>query len=226
MLRWLPESISTYGYRIDHVIQVIFIIVGVWFLLVEGVLIYFVIRYRRRAGQIEKTATFQAGTSFTSLLWVLVPAVLILGFDLGIDIVQGPVWDEIKLSLPVSDQTIRIKGRQFLWEFTEPGRDGLLDTKDDIQTQNQLTVPVHAKILFELQSADVIHSLWIPNLRLKQDAVPGRTIQGWFETTKEGTYPIACAELCGSGHGVMKGELHVVSTADYRKWMEASYREP
>jgi cytochrome c oxidase subunit 2 len=96
----------------------------------------------------------------------------------------------------------------------------MLDTSDDIQTLNQLTIPVARKIQFELLAEDVLHSLWIPNLRLKQDAVPGRTIRGWFEATKEGTYPIACAELCGSGHGTMKGELHVLGPPDYEKWLK------
>ncbi|MBI1909465.1 MAG: cytochrome c oxidase subunit II [Deltaproteobacteria bacterium] len=217
MLHWLPENISTYGHRIDGILQAIAWIVGVWFLLVEAVLFYFLIRYRRRPGV---SATYQPGTKWRPLLWLLVPAILILGFDLGIDFMQGPVWTEIKQSLPQPDQTIRIKGRQFVWEFTHPGRDGRLDTADDILATNQLTVPINTKIQFELQSADVIHSLWIPNLRLKQDAVPGRTIPGWFEATKEGTFPVACAELCGSGHGVMKGEMRVLNAANYQKWLE------
>ncbi|MDO8462546.1 MAG: cytochrome c oxidase subunit II [Deltaproteobacteria bacterium] len=216
MLGWFPENISTYGHGIDHVIQVIYYIVGAWFLLVEGVLFYFLIRYRKKKGV---PAVYEPGSTWKALLWVFIPAVLILGFDLGIDWAQAPVWDEIKLSLPLPEQVVRVTGRQFVWEFVQAGPDGKLDTADDIATVNQLTVPIHAKVQFELLAADVIHSLWIPNLRLKQDAVPGRTIKGWFEATKEGTYPIACAELCGSGHGVMKGELHVLNPVDYQRWL-------
>lgn len=218
MFHWLPENISTYGDHIDSVMRIIYYIVGAWFVLVEAVIFYFIFRYRKKVGV---QATYQTGTTFKALLWVLLPAVLILGFDLGIDIVQGPVWNEIKIHLPVNpDQIIRIQGRQFVWEFTQPGPDGHIDTPDDIQTLNQLTVPVHKIIQFELTAADVIHSFWVPNLRLKQDAVPGRTIRGWFEATKEGTYIIGCAQLCGSGHGVMRGELHVINEADYQKWSE------
>lgn len=224
MLGWLPENVSTYGHKIDHVIRVIYYIVGAWFLLAEGLFLFFILKYRRRPGV---AAAWQPGTTLRALAWILIPAVAVVGFDIGIDIVQGPVWDEIKIALPSQpDQVVRIKGRQFVWECTHPGADGRLDTSDDIQTLNQLTVPVHAKIQFELQSADVLHSLWIPNLRLKQDAVPGRTIKGWFEATKEGTYPIACAELCGSGHGTMKGELHVLNETDYQKWMQENSPQP
>ncbi|MBI2082131.1 MAG: cytochrome c oxidase subunit II [Deltaproteobacteria bacterium] len=217
MTSWLPEDISTYGHGIDHTIRVIYYIVGAWFVLTEAVLFYFIIRYRKRK---TTTATYQPGTTFKALAWILLPAALILVFDLGIDLVQGPVWNEIKIYLPTADQTVRIKGRQFVWEITHPGADGKLETPDDIQILNQLVVPVHKKIQFELQSEDVLHSLWIPNLRLKQDAVPGRTIKGWFEATKEGIYPLACAELCGSGHGTMKGQLQVLNETDYQNWLK------
>ncbi|HSA59151.1 MAG TPA: cytochrome c oxidase subunit II [bacterium] len=218
MMQWFPENISTYGQGVDHVIQVIYWIVGAWFVVVEGLFLYFILRYRRKDGV---RAAYEPGTSGKALAWILIPAVVILGFDVGIDLVQGPVWNEIKLTLPAKpDQIIRIKGKQFVWDITHPGRDGALDTADDIQTLNQLNVPLNAKIVFELTAEDVIHSLWLPNLRLKQDAVPGRTIKGWFQATKEGDYPLACAELCGSGHGTMRGQLHVLNPADYQKWLD------
>lgn len=218
MLDSLPENIATYGASIDNVIRLIYYIVGAWFVVTEAVLIYFVLRYRKRAGQ---KASYQPGTTLAALAWILVPAALVLAFDLGIDFIQGPAWNEVKLTLPEHpNQKIRVIGRQFVWDFTHAGKDGELGTVDDIQTLNQLTVPVNSTVLFELGAADVIHSLWIPNLRLKQDAVPGRMIRGWFEATREGTYPIACAELCGSGHGIMKGELHVLSASDYTKWLD------
>lgn len=217
MMHWFPENISIYGHRIDSVMQMIYWIVMPWFVLTEGVLIYFIFRYRRREG---RKAGYAAGTTWKALAWVLVPATLVLMFDLWIDAMQAPVWDEIKIEQPEPDQVIRVTGKQFVWEFVHPGPDNRLDTADDIQTLNQLTVPVNSKIQFELLAADVLHSFWVPHLRLKQDAVPGRNIKGWFEAIKEGTYPIACAELCGSGHGFMKGELHVLSQENYRKWLK------
>lgn len=223
MMQWLPQSISTFGPKIDHVIYTIYVIVGVWFLLVEGILFYFLFRYRKKAGV---KAGFVPGNTLASLAWVLVPAVIILGFDIGIDLVQGPVWHEIKIDRPANpDQRIKISGRQFAWEFTLPGKDGQLGTADDIESLNILAVPVGKKVQFALRSKDVIHSFWVPSLRLKQDAVPGREILGWFDTNKEGTYIIGCAELCGSGHGMMRGELRVLNEADYQKWLSENSPE-
>lgn len=222
MLDWLPENISTYGGRIDDVIRTIYYIVGVWFVLTEAVLFYFIVRYRRSR---NPSAHYQPGTSWKALAWILLPAVLILWFDLAIDIVQAPVWREIKETLPPSELTVRITGKQFVWEIVHPGPDGDLDTEDDIETLNELAVPVHSKVQFELEAADVVHSLWIPHMRLKQDAVPGRRIKGWFEATKEGVYPIACAELCGSGHNLMQGRLRVMDPAGYQDWLKENIQE-
>jgi cytochrome c oxidase subunit II len=79
-------------------------------------------------------------------------------------------------------------------------------------------VPVNKVVHVHLGSEDVIHSFFIPNLRFKQDMVPGRTVTGWFEATKPGRYELPCAELCGFGHSGMKGWLHVHSAEDYAKW--------
>ncbi|MBI4196738.1 MAG: cytochrome c oxidase subunit II [Deltaproteobacteria bacterium] len=217
MLDWLPENISTYGGAIDHVIRTIYYIVGAWFVLAEVVFLFFIFKYRRRPG---RSATYQPGTSLKALAWILLPVALILGFDLAIEVVQAPVWEEIKQQLPIADYKVRVRGRQFVWDITHPGADGQFDSADDIQAVNQLVVPVNRKIVFELEAADVIHSLWIPHLRLKQDAVPGRTIRGWFEATQTGVFPLACAELCGSGHGMMKGELHVLNQPDFEQWIK------
>lgn len=217
MLSWLPENISTFGPKIDSVIETIYYIVGAWFILAQAVLFYFLFRYRRQKNQ---KAAYVTGHGVKSLAWVFVPVILVLGFDLGIDIIQASVWDEVKIHLPENpDQVIRISGKQFAWEFVHPGPDNKLDTKDDIKTLTDLYVPVNKKIVFQLQAQDVLHSFWVPTLRLKQDAVPGRTIMGWFEVIKTGTYEIACAELCGLGHGKMKGWLHILSEADYQKWV-------
>lgn len=217
MLGWLPENISTYGHKIDHVIEVIYYIVGVWFILAQAVLFYFLFFYRKK---VAPKAVYERGMGLKKLAWILIPVTLVVGFDLGIDIIQGPVWDEIKIHLPQNpDQIIQITGKQFAWDFITPGVDNKLGTGDDIKTTTDLYVPVNQKIIFELNAVDVLHSFWVPQLRLKQDAVPGRTIKGWFEATKVGEYDIACAELCGVGHGNMKGRLHVLRVEDYQRWM-------
>jgi cytochrome c oxidase subunit 2 len=84
-------------------------------------------------------------------------------------------------------------------------------------------VPVNQVVRIELTSKDVIHSFFVPNLRLKQDAVPGRTIHVWFQAREPGTYAIPCAELCGFGHSGMQGTLTVESEADFHKWLKDQY---
>src|SRR5204863_4475080 len=90
---------------------------------------------------------------------------------------------------------------------------------DDVKFDNDLHVPVHKVIRLVIASKDVIHSFFIPNMRFKQDAVPGRQIINWFEGTKPGKYELPCAELCGFGHSGMKGWLYVMTPDDYAHWV-------
>ena len=115
---------------------------------------------------------------------------------------------------------VQVKAKQFNWEFTYAGPDGKFGTADDITSENELHVPINQVVRLTLTSADVIHSFFAPNLRLKQDVVPGRTIPAWFEATTIGSYPIACTELCGFGHYSMAGTLVVQSPQDYAQWLK------
>jgi len=216
MLRWFPENISTFGGDIDGVFALIYYVVGFWFLLTEGVLFYFIFRYRRRPGQ---PARYVRGERLTEVAWVLVPAAIVLMLDLGIDAASGPVWARVKEQQPPGGVDVRATGKQFNWEFTYPGPDGKFDTPDDLTMDNELHVPVGQNVHVVLRSKDVIHSFFIPNVRLKQDVLPGRTIKAWFNATKTGTYEIACAELCGFGHYNMRGFLTVHSADDYQRWV-------
>ncbi|UCE85836.1 MAG: cytochrome C oxidase subunit II [Deltaproteobacteria bacterium] len=223
MLNWLPEAASSYAGDFDRLLSTINWITGVWFLLAEAVLIYLVIRYRRRPG---RRAAYLPANSLRSMSFVLVPCAVILGFDLLLDGVSAPVWDEIKLQLPPHDEQVRIQGEQWAWRITYPGPDGQFDTADDIETVNDLRVPNDKVILFELTAKDVLHSLWIPELRLKQDAVPGRTIRGWFRPTREGEFEVICAEICGFAHSMMKGSLRIESAREYERWLASKAAEP
>ncbi|MFO1464482.1 MAG: cytochrome c oxidase subunit II [bacterium] len=217
MVHWLPENISSYGVRMDAVFSNIYYIVGAWFLLAEAIFFISLVAFRRRKG---RKASYLPGHSWKAMSWVLIPAVLVLGFDLVMDHEQVPVWREIKENMPPPDQKILVKGKQFVWDITHAGPDGKLGTADDKQTMNQLYVPVDQVVEVDLQSEDVIHSFWIPNMRFKQDVVPGRSIKGWFKAIKTGDYKIGCAELCGVGHGNMGGWIHVLSAENYQKWLK------
>jgi cytochrome c oxidase subunit 2 len=198
----------------------IYYITGVWFFLTYGVIIVFLIRYRRQEGQ---KAAYVRGDSLTQVSWLLVPLLIVLALDLWIDFQGSEVWAKIKIDAPSSDLLVGVTGKQFNWEIAYPGPDGKLGTADDLEMENELHVPVNKVVHVILRSKDVIHSFFLPNLRLKQDVMPGRTIEAWFEATKPGRYPLPCAELCGFGHSGMEGSLIVHSLDEYEKWVQKNW---
>lgn len=217
MFDWFPKTISTFGEDIDSVFWLIFYIVGAGFILGEAVLIYFAIRYRRKEGQ---RAAYHTGEKLSELAWILVPAAIVLVLDFGIDFAGGEAWSKVKGEIPASDTQVIVTGKQFNWNFTYPGRDRKFATDDDLTMENELHVPVGKVIALVLKSDDVLHSFFVPTLRLKQDCIPGRSIPAWFEATETGEYEIGCAELCGYGHYTMRGFLFVHSDEEYAKWIQ------
>ncbi len=217
MSSWLPESVSTYGGDIDAIFHLIYYVTGAWFFLTLGVTILFLIRYRRREG---RRATYVHGNTLAQSAWILVPGLIVLLMDFWIDFRSAEVWAKVMGRMPSSDLRVQVTAKQFNWEMLYPGPDGQFGTADDLLLDNELHVPVHKVVRVTLKAKDVIHSFFLPNLRLKQDAVPGREIEAWFEATKPGRYEIPCAELCGFGHSGMKGWLTVHPPDEYQKWVK------
>jgi cytochrome c oxidase subunit 2 len=217
MMRWLPENVSTYGGDIDSIIRLIYYITLAWFFLTLGAILLFLVLYRRREG---RKATYIRGDKPGEAAWILIPAFIVLVLDLWIDFHGAEVWAKVKGRVPPSDLRIQVTAKQFNWEVRYPGPDGKFGTADDLQLENELHVPVNKVVRVVLKSKDVIHSFFLPNLRLKQDAVPGREIEAWFQATKPGRYEIPCAELCGFGHSGMNGWLHVHPADEYQKWVK------
>jgi len=214
MFDYLPSPASTFAGDMDSLLYLIYYIVGAWGIALHVLLFYMFVRFRRREG---KPAQYFVGRG-RQLAWVLVPAILVLGLDLWIDVRGAAVWAAVKEDIPEGEFLVRVTGKQFNWTMTYPGPDGEFDTDDDYQAENALHVPVDTEILIELRSEDVLHSFFLPHMRLKQDAIPGRMIPVWFEAMKTGKYPIACAELCGFGHTTMYGRLSVDSPEEWRAW--------
>jgi cytochrome c oxidase subunit II len=213
MLGWLPHNISTYGADIDWLFSLIQWITGVIFLGVMGALLAFVVKYRHREG---RRATYTHGSTALEVLWTIVPAIILIVLFM----LSQSIWWSIKGSVPDSNFQVHVTAKQFNWEVTYPGPDGQFGTDDDLTLENELHVPINTVVVVTLQSMDVIHSFFLPNLRLKQDAVPGREIRAWFEATEPGRYELPCAELCGFGHSGMLGYLTVYSPEDYSKWVK------
>ena len=216
MHRWLPENVSTFGGKVDEIFYLIYYITGVTFFGVMIALIAFLIMYRHQEG---RRATYTHGNTTLEIAWTIAPAVILvlLGF------ISKARWDEIKGPPPPADVIVRVTAMQFNWEVLYPGPDGQFDTKDDYQVLNDLHVPENKVVHVHLRSKDVIHSFFLPNLRLKQDALPGKEITVWFEATKAGEYPIPCAELCGFGHSGMMGRLFVDDPTAYEQWRKEKW---
>jgi cytochrome c oxidase subunit 2 len=215
MHAWFPENISTYGADLDGVFFLIYYIVGFWFVLSELAILYFLVRYRRQEGQ---KAEYVRGDRWRQLVWILAPAAVVMVLDLGIDAAGARVWEEVKTERPKADLHLNVTAKQFEWLITYPGADGQLGTDDDFKRDTELHVPTGKNVVVTLRSEDVVHSFFLPNVRLKQDVVPGRAIDVWFNVIKPGTYELACAELCGLGHYNMRGLLVVHTPEDFARW--------
>ncbi len=213
---WFPHDISTFGPQIDWLFLLIFwIVVAVW-AAVSITMVVFMIKYRTRPG---RKAEYIEGNQRLEIVWTSATAVImvVLAF------LSRSTWAEIKENGPPGEVFYKVTAKQFNWEVTYPGPDGKLGTKDDVTVENEFHVPVGKVARIDLTSKDVIHSFFVPNMRLKQDAVPGRIIHVWFEAKEKGTYEIPCAELCGFGHSGMKGSLTVESEEDFEKWLKGQY---
>jgi cytochrome c oxidase subunit 2 len=219
-LDWLPENISTYGGEIDSIFWMIYYITLVWFVVTVGTLLAFVLLFRRRDG---RRAAYITGERLSQAAWILVPTALVLVLDLWIDFRGGDAWAKIKLHVPPSELQVQVTGKQFNWEILYPGPDGRFGTADDLQIDNELHVPVNKVVGATLKSKDVIHSLFLPNLRLQQNVIPGREFQAWFQATKTGVFEIPCTELCGFGHSGMVGHLTVHTAEEYDQWVKEQW---
>jgi cytochrome c oxidase subunit II len=237
-LWWTPELASVHGRAIDDQLVFTLAIAGIVFLLAHFALGYFAWRYR---GGNQERARWLEGNHKLEAIWTVATALLFIG--LGI---QGnAVWARyLSETIPDDAISIEISAQQFAWNIRYPGADGRfgrtdprriddstgnyvgLDPADsagadDIVTQNVLAIPAGRAVRIMLRSKDVIHSFFVPQFRVKQDAVPGLTIPIHFTATKPGEYEVACAELCGMQHHKMRARLQVLSESEFQNWLKA-----
>jgi cytochrome c oxidase subunit 2 len=212
----LPAA-STYARDIDFVFALILVLVGFWFLLSEVVFFWLIFRFRKRDGQ---RAQYIAGEIKSEKRWITIPHFLVLLCDVVIIVFAVRVWYDVKQALPPAQETVRVVAQQWAWTFVHPGPDAQLDTPDDIAKINELHVRNDTLYHFQLTSKDVLHSFSVPVFRLKQDAIPGRVITGWFHPNRPGQYDIQCTEICGIGHGLMPARLFVETAEQHAAWMQ------
>jgi cytochrome c oxidase subunit 2 len=216
MLERYLTAASTYAHSIDHLFILIAVIVGFWLIAAETMLFALVFRFRAKDGRPTQYIT---GEEKHLKRWITIPHMLVLVCDVVIIVGAISVWYHIKQDMPVADETVRVIGQQWAWSFQQAGPDGVMDTADDIRSVGELHVKVNTTYHFELVSRDVVHSFAIPAFRLKQDALPGRTITGWFRPNRLGTYDIQCTQMCGIGHAMMAGRIIVETPQDHAAWL-------
>jgi cytochrome c oxidase subunit 2 len=219
MIESMVQQASSYAADIDGLFLLILVLVGFWFLMAEVLFFWLIWKFRAKDGQKSEYLT---GKEKHIKRWVTIPHALVLVCDVFIIIGAVQVWYNVKQRLPEADTEIRVIGQQWAWVFQHPGEDGALDTEDDIYTTDDLYVENEKTYHFQLTSRDVLHDFSVPVFRLKQDAVPGRTITGWFQPTQTGTFDIQCAEICGIGHGVMAGRINVQDATEHAAWVAAN----
>jgi len=238
---WLPNFYTEFGGEVMTLWWVIFVITMILFIGVWGAMGMFIWKYRRRAADGRAKAYYTHGSHKLEVAWTLIPTAILLVIALWSNV----SWARVKQTTPDASEiglTLKVVAQQFSWNIFYPGEDGLIDTPDDIKMDRVFCVPLDENILIKLTSQDVIHSLFIPNMCVKQDAVPGFVGNVWFRperasdpgpdgrynpSTIEGLarddrpYEIACAELCGYLHHTMVGYLTVLPRVEWNEWMGA-----
>ncbi|MFQ5739935.1 MAG: cytochrome c oxidase subunit II [Acidobacteriota bacterium] len=234
---WLLPVASHHGAQIDRMMTYLLFTSGAILLAGHLVLGYFVWRF---SGQ--RRVTKRMSGRKTERRWSFaLGVVMALVAEGGVLVLGLPVFDEFYQTPPPSDAVqVEVTGEQFAWNFRYPGSDekfgrsdpGLITldnalgldendsaARDDLVLLGELFLPVNRAAHLRLRSKDVLHSFFLPHLRVKQDLVPGMTLHIWFRPTRVGTYEVACAELCGFGHFKMRGLLHVVTEEEFDQFL-------
>jgi len=227
---WFPynqEAVSTIGRQIDDLFHLILVIVSVTFIGVNIALGYVLWTGAEAATNGQKKALFTHGSHALEVIWTIVPS----GILLFIALYQMDVWAQFRFKSQAPrklDIIAEVTARQFEWRIRYPARGKKLmptPQPDDIYTVNDLRVPSGLPVGISLRTDDVQHSFFVPEFRIKQDAVPKLVIPIWFEVTKPGDYDLVCAELCGWGHYKMKARVKATSETEFEKWRSEAASE-
>jgi cytochrome c oxidase subunit 2 len=206
LIPWLPTSASKEMDRITFVFWFATVICIGIFALVASVIIYSVITFRA-APEDESDGPSIHGHTGLEIMWTVVPAVLVIAIGVVSAIVLSENGNAGTNPLPV-----KVFAQQFAWRFEYPDSKNL--------KSGELVLPVGRSVKLDLQSADVIHSFWVPEMGQKQDLVPGIHTHLVITPTREGTFALICTELCGLGHATMRASVRVVSPAKFAAWVK------
>jgi cytochrome c oxidase subunit II len=202
---WFPSQGSTQAEQIDTLYDVLLIVSVPVFVLVMTVAIYCVIAFRAKPGDMGDGAHIHGNTKL-EVIWVTIPFMIVT----ALAVYGWIVLDDIEAAKP-NELVVNVTGEQFAWSFDYP---------DENVKSNELVLPVDRPVHFQIHAKDVLHSFWVPDFRMKQDAVPGIETNTRATPDKLGTYPVVCAELCGLGHSTMRQQVRVVPVAEWEEWVK------
>ena len=203
---WLPEQASAEAGPSDDLYNALAVVSVFIFAIVMSILLVSVARFRRRYGD-EGDGVPIHGHTGLEIIWTAIPAVIVLGAAIFSAVVLADIEDE-----EPGTKTINVTAEQFAWTFGYPG-EGVLKV-------GELHLVKDTPYLFRLRAKDVLHSFWVPEFRLKKDAVPGMTTIVRVKPTRTGTYALVCAELCGLGHSTMRARVVVQDQAAFDRWVD------
>jgi cytochrome c oxidase subunit 2 len=203
---WFPAQASTAAGDIDTLYDVLLVVSVPIFVLVMAVALYSVYAFRVKPGDMSDGAPIHGNTRL-EIIWVTIPLIIVTVLAaygwIVLDDIEAKKSDTL---------VVHVTGQQFAWSFEYPGQGKL--------QSNQLVLPKDRPVHFKINSKDVLHDFWVPEFRLKSDAVPGITTDVRLTPTRLGSYPVVCAELCGIGHSTMRQTVRVIPAAAFDSWVE------
>jgi cytochrome c oxidase subunit 2 len=209
---WFPVNAANSTKQIDTLWDVLLIVSVPIFVLVMTVAIYSVIRFRARPGDTGDGAPIHGSTRL-EVVWVLVPFIIV-------SVLAAYAWivlDDVEAK-KANELKVTVVGQQFAWHFQYP-------QYGNVQS-DQLYMPKDRPVAFDVTTKDVLHSFWMPSMRLKTDAVPGLTTHIRLTPSRLGTYDVVCTELCGLGHSTMRQSAHVVDSQTFSEWVSKQKPPP
>lgn len=216
-----PKDISLSGHLIDYLFHYTTVFNIFFFTLVCIGLFGFSYLYAQKKH--PKAYYTHGNKKIHIIVATVIGAFVFFAIDLNITRMSSNDFTKVFSNFPKKDEDVvrvEVLAQQWMWTFRYAGADNVFNTDDDVITTNDLRLPTGKKIVLELLSKDVIHSLFITGTRQKIDAMPGRISKMWFQLTEAGDYEIACAEMCGTHHYKMASKLKVYAPEEFDKWLK------
>jgi cytochrome c oxidase subunit II len=204
MFRYLPEQASSFAHKVDWIHNLITDISLFFTVAIVGSMLYFGLRYRKKDGVDHETPHIE-GNMGLEVIWTVVPTIICI-FVAAYGYI---IFDEMRQP-PPNAMEIAVTGQKWRWDFEYPSGK---------TTTAEFVVPVDEPVKLRMTSRDVLHSFFIPSMRVKMDVIPGQYTHLWFQPIKVGEYQVFCTEYCGLQHSSMLAKLRVVSRAEYDRWL-------